>query len=151
MFKAAGKSVNNIDKNKILRARLIIANLKAVDMRQKPENVDSYILDFPPETQALLKKVRDTIRKAAPDAAECISYSMPAYKLNGMLVYFAGYAGHIGLYPEPSGIAAFKDELSDYKSAKGSVQFPLDRPLPLKLITRIVKFRVEENIKKTKK
>lgn len=120
-------------------------------MRPKPENVDSYISDFPPETQAKLKQIRRTIRKAAPDAVECISYAMPAYKLGGILVYFAGYARHIGFYPGAGGIAAFKDELSEYKWAKGSVQFPLDKPLPIKLITRIVKFRVEENHKKVKK
>ena len=120
-------------------------------MRAKPDNVDSYISDFPPATQALLEKLRETIRKAAPDAEECISYAMPAYKLNGMLVYFAGYPRHIGFYPGAGGIAAFKDELSDYKWAKGSVQFPLDRPLSLKLIARIVKFRVEENLKKKSK
>ncbi len=118
-------------------------------MRAKPESVDSYISDFPPDTRTKLEDLRRTIRKTAPNAEECISYAMPAYKLGGMLVYFAGYVGHIGFYPGAGGIAAFKDELSGYKWAKGSVQFPLDKPLPLKLITRIVKFRLEENIKRT--
>lgn len=120
-------------------------------MRPKPENVDSYISDFPPATQTKLADIRRTIRKAAQNAEECISYAMPAYKLNGMLVYFAGYAGHIGFYPGASGIAAFKDEFADYKYAKGSVQFPLNKPLPLKLITRIVRFRVKENTERKKK
>jgi uncharacterized protein YdhG (YjbR/CyaY superfamily) len=117
-------------------------------MRVKADNVDGYILGFPPGTRAMLEELRRTIRKTAPAAEECISYAMPAYKLNGMLVYFAGYTGHVGFYPGAGGIAAFKDELSEHKWAKGSVQFPLDEPLPLKLITRIVKFRVKQNLNK---
>lgn len=113
-------------------------------------SVDDYIASFPEETRMLMEELRVTIKKAAPGADEVISYQMPAYKLNGMLVYFAGYARHLGFYPTPSGIAAFKKELSVYKGAKGSVQFPLDAPLPLALITRIVKFRVKENKAKEK-
>lgn len=113
-------------------------------------DVDDYISGFPAGTQLMLEQMRETTQTAAPDADEVISYAMPAYKLNGMLVYFAGYAKHIGFYPGAAGIAEFKKELSPYKWAKGSVQFPLDRPLPLKLITRIVKFRVKENAQKAK-
>jgi len=113
-----------------------------------PANVDQYIAAFPVETQKLLTQVRETIRKIAPEAEEVISYQMPAYKLNGMLVYFAGYKNHIGFYPTGSGIQAFKKELSVYKGAKGSVQFPLDKPLPIALISEIVKFRKIENLQK---
>ncbi|MBK8464623.1 MAG: DUF1801 domain-containing protein [Chloracidobacterium sp.] len=120
-------------------------------MREKADTVDDYISGFPPRTQALLKEVRETIRKAAPNAEEYISYAMPAFKHNGMLVYFAGYARHIGFYPGAGGIAEFVDEIAQYKHAKGSVQFPLDRPLPLRLITKIVKFRVKENAERKRK
>jgi len=116
----------------------------------KPVDFDSYVAGFPKNTQKLLKQLRATILKAAPKAEEVISYGMPAFKLNGMLVWMAGYSKHIGFYPKPSGIAAFKKELSIYKNAKGSVQFPLDKPLPLALITKIVKFRVAENLLKAK-
>ena len=99
----------------------------------------------------LLGQMRATIKKAAPQAEEKISYAMPIFFLNGNLVHFAGYKNHIGFYPAPSGISAFNDELSKYKGAKGSVQFPLDEPLPLVLITKIVKFRVKENLEKSTK
>lgn len=108
-------------------------------------DVDKYIAGFPPATQNVLEQIRSTIKKAAPEAEEVISYQMPAYKCNGMLVYFAAYKNHIGFYPTPSGIESFKNELSIYKGAKGSVQFPLEDPLPVNLITRIVAFRVKEN------
>ncbi|HCN83872.1 MAG TPA: hypothetical protein DIT07_09675 [Sphingobacteriaceae bacterium] len=111
-------------------------------------DVDQYIIGFPEETQKLLQQLRSTIRKAAPDAEERISYSMPGYKYHGVLVYFAGYKNHIGFYPMPSSIAMFKDELSVYKSAKGSVQFPLDKLLPIELINKIVKFRAQKNLEK---
>lgn len=114
-------------------------------------SIDEYIKDFPPETQKKLEQIRTIIREAAPDAKERISYQMPAFTLNGNLVYFAAFRNHIGFYPTPSGIEAFKDELKDYKNAKGSVQFPIDKPLPLDLISRIVKYRVEENLKKPAK
>ena len=116
---------------------------------RNPE-IDHYIAAFPPPVQELLKQLRTAVLKAAPGAEEVIGYQMPAYRLNGALLYFAGYKGHIGLYPSGSGIAAFQKELSVYKGAKGSVQFPLDKPLPLALITRIVKFRVKENLAKAR-
>ena len=116
----------------------------------KPESVDAYIKSFPSVSQKLLEQVRQTVRKAAPDALEVISYSMPGYKLNGMLIWFAAHTSHIGFYPGASGMAAFKKELSNYKSAKGSVQFPFDKPLPLELIGKIVSFRVKENLMKVK-
>lgn len=112
--------------------------------------VDSYIAAFPDDTQKKLKQIRATIKKAAPKAEELISYNMPAFKLNGMLVYYAAYKKHIGFYPTGSGIAAFKKELSIYKGAKGSVQFPLDKPIPLNIITKIVKHRVKENVAREK-
>ncbi len=107
--------------------------------------IDEYIQTFPPEVQARLQKVRQTIRKAAPQAAEAISYQMPAFKLHGKnLAYFAGYKRHIGFYPVPSGVAAFKKELAPFVQGKGSVQFPLDRPLPYELVRRIVAYRLKE-------
>ena len=114
----------------------------------KVNDVDRYIAGFPETTQYLLDQVRATIKKAAPEAEEVISYQMPAYKLHGMLVFFAGYKNHIGFYPGAGGIEAFKKEISIYKNAKGSVQFPLDKKLPLQLITTIVKFRVKQNLEK---
>lgn len=111
-------------------------------------SIDEYIASFPKETQKLLKQLRATIKKAAPKAEEVISYQMPTYKLNGALVHFAGYEKHIGFYPTPSAIAAFKKDLAAYKSSKGAVQFPLDKPLPLALVTKIVKFRVKEDSEK---
>ena len=115
------------------------------------KNIDEYIAGFPKDIQKKLEEVRVTIRKAAPAAEEAISYAIPTYKLNGNLVHFAAYKNHIGFYPAPSGIQAFKKELSAYEGAKGSVQFPLDEPLPLGLIGKIVKFRVGENMSKSKK
>lgn len=109
-----------------------------------PESIDEYIAGFPRDVQAILKRVRATVRKAAPDAEETIKYRIPTFVLNGNLVHFAAFANHIGFYPTPSGIEAFKDQLSSYTSAKGSVQFPLDRPMPLSLIEEIVRFRAEE-------
>lgn len=110
------------------------------------ETVDNYIKTFPEKVQILLKQIRSTIKENAPEAEESISYKMPAYKTNGKpLVYFAGFKNHIGFYATPNGHAQFEKELSKYKQGKGSVQFPLDKPMPLTLIARIVKFRVEEN------
>lgn len=111
-------------------------------------SVDTYINSFPPATKKQMEKLRSLIRKAAPKAEELISYKMPAYKLHGVLVYFAGYDHHIGFYPMPSAIEKFHRELSKYKKAKGTVQFPIDETLPADLITRMVKFRVDENIEK---
>jgi uncharacterized protein YdhG (YjbR/CyaY superfamily) len=111
------------------------------------KSIDEYISQFPPEVQEILKKLRKVIKESAPGAEEKISYSMPAFVLHGNLVYFAACKNHIGFYPTPSGIDAFKHELSEYKGAKGSVQFPIDKPLPYELISEIVKFRVAENMK----
>ena len=113
-------------------------------------SIDEYISGFPEEIQILLEQVRTTIKQAAPEAEEAIKYAMPTFVLNGNLVHFAAFKNHIGFYPVPSGIEAFKKELSVYKGAKGSVQFPLDQPMPLELITKIVKFRLEENLRKAK-
>ena len=121
-------------------------------MPSKPiKTIDEYINTFPPDVQGLLKKLRQTIAKAAPKAKESISYQVPTFTLQGNLVHFAGFKNHIGFYPAPSGIEAFKDELSRYKGAKGSVQFPLNEPLPLSLVIKIVKFRVKENLSRDKK
>jgi len=109
-------------------------------------SIDAYIASFSEETQALLEAMRATIRAAAPEAEEKISYQMPTFFLKGNLVHFAAAKHHIGFYPASSGIAAFKEELSIYKGAKGSVQFPLDQPMPLDLVGRIVRFRVAENL-----
>jgi len=108
------------------------------------ENIDEYIAGFPRDVQAILKQLRATIKRVAPEAEEAIKYRMPTFVLNGNLVHFAAHTNHIGFYPTPSGIEAFQDELSQYKGAKGSVQFPIDRPMPWSLIENIVKFRVEE-------
>lgn len=124
--------------------------------RSAVKNIDEYIAEFPPETQAILEKVRATIREAAPEAQETINYAIPTFTLKGDLVHFAGFKSHIGFYPTPSGIAKFKAELAGYESAKGSVKFPLEKPVPYELIKAIVEFRVQENLeraeaKKTKK
>jgi uncharacterized protein YdhG (YjbR/CyaY superfamily) len=116
-----------------------------------PKTIDDYIAGFPQAVQAILAKVRMTIRKAAPDADETINYQIPTFTLKGNLVHFAAFKKHIGFYPTPSGMEAFKNELSVYKGAKGSVQFPLDQPIPVDLITRIVKFRVKENLERAAK
>jgi Uncharacterized conserved protein len=113
-------------------------------------SIDEYIALFPKDIQKKLEELRATIKAAAPDAKEKISYQMPTFDLYGNLVHFAAHKNHIGFYPTPSGIDAFKNELSVYEGAKGSVQFPLDKPLPLKLIRKIVKFRVAENVEKAK-
>ncbi len=114
----------------------------------KPENVDVYIESFPPEIRLLLQQIRETIKEAAPQATEVISYGMPAFKTESMLVYFAAHTKHIGFYPFGSAIEKYKKELSGYKSAKGSVQFPFGQQLPLALVTNIIKFRAKENMEK---
>jgi len=114
------------------------------------KTIDEYILQFPPEVQEILQTLRKVIKDAAPDAEEKIGYQMPTFFLNGNLVHYAAHKNHIGFYPTPSGIDAFKNELSEYKGAKGSVQFPIEKPLPYELISEIVKFRVAENIKQAK-
>ena len=119
---------------------------------KKVENIDDYISDFSVETQKYLNEMRELIRKLAPDSVESISYAIPTFSLNGKyLVYFAGFKNHIGLYPTPVGMEAFKEELSNYKTGKGSVQFPLNKPLPIALITKIVKYQIGQNEIKTKK
>jgi uncharacterized protein YdhG (YjbR/CyaY superfamily) len=113
-----------------------------------PITIDGYIAGFSPDVQEILQKIRATIRKAAPQAEETISYQMPTFVLHGNLVHFAAFKNHIGFYPVPTGIEAFKKELSAYETGKGSVQFPLDKPIPYGLISKIVKFRVKENLAK---
>lgn len=116
----------------------------------KPESTDAYIRSFPKNIQLILEKVRETIKKAAPDAKEVISYGMPAFKQNGVLVYFAAWKNHIGFYPTNSGTKKFEDELTKYAVSKGAIQFPIDKPIPVTLISKIVKFRVKEDLKKEK-
>jgi len=112
------------------------------------KNIDEYIAAYPADVQEILEKVRATIRKAAPEAEETINYSIPTFTLKGNLIHFAAFEKHIGFYPTPSGMEKFKVELTGYKGAKGSVQFPLDKPIPYDLISRIVTFRVKENLEK---
>ncbi|MGB8645393.1 MAG: DUF1801 domain-containing protein [Anaerolineae bacterium] len=116
-----------------------------------PKTIDEYIAGFPPDVQEILEKVRLTIRKAAPDAQETISYRMPAFTLKGNLVYFAAFKKHIGFYPTATGIEQFKEELAAYKSSRGAVQFPLDQPIPFGVIRKIVRFRVKENLARAEK
>ena len=113
-----------------------------------PQNIDEYVARFPADVQEKLTRLRATIRAAAPEAEEKISYQMPTFTLAGNLVHFAAYKNHIGFYPTPSGIEKFQKELSVYKTAKGSVQFPLDQPIPYDLVREIVTFRVQENMEK---
>lgn len=113
-----------------------------------PTTIDEYIASFPPEVQEKLETIRATIRKAAPKAEEAISYMIPTFRLHGNLVHFAAYKKHIGFYPGAGGIAAFEEELAGYETSKGTVQFPLEKRLPLTLITKIVKFRMQQNLDK---
>ena len=118
----------------------------------RPNTIDEYIAGYPENIQVLLKKFRSTIRKAAPKAQEKIGYGIPTFTLEGgNLVHFAAFKNHIGFYPAPSAIKAFKKELANYEGAKGSIKLPIDKPLPLGLITKIVRFRVKENLDKKKK
>jgi uncharacterized protein YdhG (YjbR/CyaY superfamily) len=114
-------------------------------------DINSFIADFPKEVQKILEKIRATIQQAAPEAKEAIKYGMPTFVLYGNLVHFAAYKNHIGFYPAPAGIDAFIEELAPYRTGKGTIQFPIDKPIPFYLITKVVKFRVEENLKKRKK
>ena len=122
-------------------------------MNSKPsnKNIDEYIAQFPNEVQEKLQRLRETIREAAPDAVEKISYQMPTFYLGGNLVHFAAYQNHIGFYPTPSGIEKFTEALSRYEGGKGSVKFPLNQPIPYDLVREIVLFRVNENLEKAKK
>jgi len=113
-----------------------------------PKTIDEYIAGFPDDVQEILEKIRMTIRKAAPDAEETIKYQMPTFTLKGNLVHFAAFKKHIGLYPAPTGIEKFQKELSVYEGAKGSIRFPLGKPIPFDLISKIVKFRVKENLER---
>ena len=113
-----------------------------------PTTIDEYIAQFPDDVQPILQKVRAVIKDSAPGATEKISYQMPAFYLKGTLVWFGGHKHHIGFYPTGTGIEAFKKELSAYKSSKGAVQFPMDQPIPYELISKIVKFRVAQNLSK---
>ncbi len=116
-----------------------------------PETIDEYIAAFSPEVRTILENMRQTIRKTAPDATEKISYQMPTFYLNGNLVHFAAFKHHIGFYPTASGVRAFQNELGNYKTSKGAIQFPIDKPMPLGLVKRVIEFRVNENsIKKRK-
>lgn len=119
-------------------------------MKKGFTSIDQYISTFPEDVQAILEKVRVTIQKAAPDAKEAISYQIPTFKLHGNLVHFAAWESHVGFYPGSGAIKTFKKELASYKQAKGTVQFPLDEPIPLDLIAKIVRLRVKENLAKKK-
>ncbi len=114
-----------------------------------PKDIDDYIAGSPSEVQEILNQIRSTIRETAPDAVETIKYQIPTFVMNENLVHFAVFKNHIGFYPTPSGIKRFQDELTSYKHAKGSVQFPIDKPIPLELIKKIVEFRVKEVKAKT--
>ena len=113
--------------------------------QEAPQTIDAYIAGFPEDVQAILQQIRRTIHETAPEATEAISYGMPTFKLHGNLVHFGAFKSHISFYPVPSGMEAFKDELAGYKQGKGSVQFPLNKPMPLDLIRRMVEFRVQES------
>ena len=110
------------------------------------ETIDEYIAAFPKNIQSILQELKQAIRESAPDAEEAISYQIPAFKLNGNLVWFAAFKNHIGFYPRESAIEAFKDKLSSYDVSKGTIRFPLDKPIPLDLVKEIVRFRVKENL-----
>ena len=118
--------------------------------RKLPKDFDDYLIGYPKDVQRLLMQMRSTIKKAAPQATEKISYGIPTFTLEGNLVHFAAFKNHIGFYPTPSAITAFNKKLSSYKCSKGAVQFPLDEPLPLTLVSRMVKFRVKEKMRKRK-
>jgi uncharacterized protein YdhG (YjbR/CyaY superfamily) len=122
-----------------------------METSKTPKDIDEYIAGFPKDIQVILQKIRKTVQQAAPQATEKISYQMPTFYLNGNLVHFAAFKHHIGFYPTPSGTAKFKKEISGYQAAKGSIQFPLDQPIPYDLIRQIVQFRVKENLSKAKK
>jgi len=115
------------------------------------QTIDEYIKSFPRDVQKKLESIRQTIKKFAPEAEEMISYQIPTFKLNGPLIYFAGFKNHVSVYPAPRSVPEFKKELSAYKGGKGTVQFPLDKPIPLSLIKKIVKYRLKENSAKTTK
>ncbi|HLU89986.1 MAG TPA: DUF1801 domain-containing protein [Cyclobacteriaceae bacterium] len=126
--------------------------MNTVPAPDKPKTIDEYIAGYPKEVQPVLEQVRGAIRSAAPEAEEAISYAIPTFRLNNSyLVYFAGYKNHVGIYPVPAGTVAFRDEVSPYIHGKGTLRFPLDKPLPLDLIRKTVAFRVEENTEKNRR
>lgn len=129
---------------------LLYLYINSAIMKNTAPDIDTYIADFPEAVQAILQQVRATIHKAAPEATEDIKYAIPTFVLKGNLVHFAAFKSHIGFYPTPTGIEEFEQELSVYKQGKGSVQFPLDQPMPLDLITRIVKYRVKQHLERKK-
>ncbi len=129
---------------KKLSAKVLLMNAT----KKRFETIDEYIETFPKDVQSILEKMRQTIRRVAPEAEEAISYQIPGFKLNGNLVWFAAFKNHIGFYPMKTGIQAFKKELSAYKGAKGSVQFPMEKPIPYDLVKKIVRFRRKENLEK---
>jgi uncharacterized protein YdhG (YjbR/CyaY superfamily) len=112
------------------------------------KNIDEYFATFPKDVQVVLQEMRQAIKEAAPQAEETISYQMPAFKQNGILVWFAAYKKHVGFYPKTSGMDIFKEELVGYEMSKGTIRFPLDKPIPLELVKKIVKFRLKENLSK---
>jgi uncharacterized protein YdhG (YjbR/CyaY superfamily) len=116
--------------------------------QSEPKDIDEYIAGFPEDVQEILEEIRTTIRKAAPGAEETIKYHMPTFTLHGNLIHFAAYKNHIGLYPAPRGVEKFKDALSAYEGARSTVRFPLDKPIPFGLISKIVKFRVKKNLER---
>jgi uncharacterized protein YdhG (YjbR/CyaY superfamily) len=130
----------------------MIEEVLTVAASRRPfKTMDEYIDSFPEDVQRILNEIRQSIKEAAPQAEETINYQIPTFALNGNLVHFAAFEHHIGFYPTPSGMEAFKKELSQYKGAKGSVQFPIDQPMPLSLIRRIVEYRVKENVERNQK
>lgn len=120
-----------------------------IPIKRQIEAIDDYIAGFPKDVQVILENVRQAIKESAPQAEEAMRYGMPTFRLNGNLVHFAAHKNHIGFYPSPSGIEAFRKELAQYKTSKGAIQFPIDITVPLDLIKKIVKFRVKENIGKS--
>jgi len=124
-------------------------SLNPFTSKNTPNNIDEYILLFHSDIQVILNEIRETIRKKAPNAKETINYQIPTFTLNGNLVHFAAFKNHIGFYPTPSGINMFKEELAHYKTSKGSIKFPLKKPIPYELITKITAFRVKEQMDKT--
>jgi uncharacterized protein YdhG (YjbR/CyaY superfamily) len=120
-------------------------------MKQEYKTIDEYIAQFPEEIRKRLEEMRQTIKQVAPEAVETISYQMPAFRLNGILVYFAAFKDHIGFFPTASGVAAFKEEVTGYMTSRGTIQFPLDKPIPFDLVKQIVQFRKTENLAKQKK
>ena len=120
-----------------------------MEPKKEIQSINEYIATFPKNVQSILQELRQAIREAAPDAKEAISYQMPAFKLNGNLVWFAAYKNHIGFYPKASAIEAFKEKLSPYETSKGTVKFPINKPIPLDLIKEMVRFRVKENLNRS--